>query len=393
MADAQRTVLVLDSGSGPGLAAVRSLGRGGWRVLVVTGTRAERSRYASGSVAVADATAAVDAFTSDVLAAVSEHGVDVVAPATDASVEALWSVARELEPTKILGADRASAVLALDKQATLEAADRFGFPTPAWVAPGSMAEAVEALATTGLPAVLKPARSYVREGERLRQRRHRFAGSAAEVEQFAPLLLSEDGRLPLVQAFVHGRSLSTSVVMQDGRPLAVAARETLSFEPVAGGTSVWKRTVPLDDVGVQEAVGLLGAVGYEGLAEVEYQVDADGVPRLMEIGARLHGWVPLAMHAGVDLPLIAARALVGDPLPPFSPYRVGAEMRWPVGEIHRLREALVRPAGLPPGVGRAEVLAKAWPPWRPGMAYDGIDLDDLGPWLPRLRLRARRARL
>jgi biotin carboxylase len=361
-------------------------------VIVVAGTRAERSRYASATVALPNPTDDVAGFTTAVIDAVHRDGVDVVAPATDASVEALWSIADELGPTRILGGDRRSAALALEKGAALAAAVRHGFSTPAWIAPRTIEDAVAALDVTGVPAVLKPHRSYLREGNRLRQRRHRFANTAAEVERESRLLLCADGRLPIVQAFVPGRSLSVSAVLQGSVVVGLAARETLSFEPLAGGNSVWKRTIAPDDVGVQEAVDLLRAVDYEGLAEVEYQVDASGVPRLMEIGARLHGWVPLAVHAGVDLPLIAARALVGETLPESSAYRVGAEMRWPAGELARLRAAFARNAALPPDMSRLSVLARAWPPWRPGMAYDGFDLGDPGPWFGAVRKgRGRRA--
>ena len=56
-------------------------------------------------------------------------------------------------------------------------------------------------------------------------------------------------------------------------------------------------------------------------------------------------------------------------------------MRWPSGELGRIRAALDRRRPMPPGVRRRDVLAKAWPPWRPGMTYDGVVLSDLGPWL------------
>jgi hypothetical protein len=56
-------------------------------------------------------------------------------------------------------------------------------------------------------------------------------------------------------------------------------------------------------------------------------------------------------------------------------------MRWPAGEVRRMREALLRRTTLPPGTTRRAVLALAWPPWAPGMRYDGLDLGDTGPWL------------
>jgi predicted ATP-grasp superfamily ATP-dependent carboligase len=387
-----RAALVLDGNSGPALATARSLGRAGWRVLAPRGTRTARSRYVAAAVPLVDAEDDVDAFAAGVEDVLAAQRVDVVVPATDASVETLWAHEPVLGGARVLGADRASAALGTDKVAALAAADRAGFPTPAWVAPATLDEAAAALDRIGLPAVVKPRRSYVREGGRLRQRRHGFVEDRAALADVLHRQSEPDGTLPVVQAFVRGRSLSASAVLAGGRVLALVARETLSFDPVAGGTSVWKRTVAADEVGVQDAVGLLRAIGYEGLAEVEYQVDAEGVPRLMEIGVRVHGWVPLAIHAGVDLPLVAARALLGDELPDAAPYRVGVEMRWPRGEVNRIVAALRRD-GLPPGVTRGEVLRKAWPPWRPGLAYDGLVFDDPGPWvLARLRrARARRA--
>jgi hypothetical protein len=102
----------------------------------------------------------------------------------------------------------------------------------------------------------------------------------------------------------------------------------------------------------------------------------------MEIGVRAHGWVGLAIAAGVDLPAIAAAALFGEPLPPAPPYRVGLEMRWPAGELWRLAAAASRRTELPPGATRAGIVRSAWPPWKPGMRYDGLDLRDPRPWLP-----------
>jgi hypothetical protein len=204
-------------------------------------------------------------------------------------------------------------------------------------------------------------------------------------------LAEPDGTLPVLEAFVPGRSLSASLVLRNRRVVALAARETLTFDPIGGGTSVWKRTVPLSDTGVQEAVELLRSLGYEGLAEVEYQVPQDGAPRLMEIGVRVHGWVPLALAAGVDLALIGARSLLGDEIRDTTLGREGVEMRWPAGELARIREAFLGDTPLPPGTTRSDIVRGLWPPWRPGMRYDGIELSDLSPWLPApVRRRAER---
>jgi peptidoglycan/xylan/chitin deacetylase (PgdA/CDA1 family) len=374
------TVAVLDGDTGPGLAVVRSLGRAGWRVLVPAGSRAERSRYSSGTAEIPNAAAAPPAFADALRELGSAGDVDVVVPTTDASLAAAWDVLGSTGQPHILGGDRETVRIALDKVKSLRAAEEYGFPVPAWRAPDSHEAAHAALDEIGVPCVVKPRRSFVVRGDSLAHLRHSFVLTHDELEPALAALSGESGP-PILQEYVPGRALSVSAVIHDGEILASIARETFTFYPVAGGTSVWKRTIDPDDAGVVAALDLLRSVRLDGVAEVEYQVGPDRIPRLMEIGARLHGWVPLAIAAGVDLPQLAASAAVGIPVAPVKSYRVGAEMRWPAGELLRLRDALTRPSVLPPGVPRSRVVASAWPPWRPGMRYDGIELRDLGPLL------------
>lgn len=376
-----RRALVLDGASGPALAVTRSLGRAGWEILVQAGTRSARSRFASAAYAVPEPTDDPQGFTDALDRILQRVGADLVVPCTDASVTLVREHERLLRGAKILGGDRASTALCLDKARTLEAAERAGFGVPAWIVPETEAEAAAAPESLGLPLVVKPRRSYHLRDGRLVQRRSRFVQAAEQLDEAVRSCADADG-LPVVQAFVRGRSLAVSAVVHDGTVLGLAARETLSFLPLGGGTSVWKRTIPPDAPGVEAAARLLQEIDYEGLAEVEYQLGEDGVPRLMEIGARAHGWIGLAVAAGADLPAIAAAALVGDPVPAARPYRVGLEMRWPAGELRRLAAAASLRPELPPGLGRAGVVRAAWPPWRPGMRYDGLDVRDPLPWLP-----------
>jgi hypothetical protein len=222
--------------------------------------------------------------------------------------------------------------------------------------------------------------------------RHVVVSTPEQAEAAARSLCDVDGAPPLVQAFVEGRAVAATFVMRDGRTLARAVRETLSFWPVNGGTSVWKRSLPLDTPGVAEAERFLLAFGLEGLAEIEYQLDGSDVPRLMEVGPRAHGWIPLAEAACPGLVETAAAVAVGREARELHDYRPGIEMRWLRGELARVHLGL-RPSGeFPPAMSRASVVGKAWPPWKPGMRYDIIDLDDPLPWVPRPLARLVRRR-
>jgi predicted ATP-grasp superfamily ATP-dependent carboligase len=389
----ERTALVLDGHSGQALEVVRSLGRAGWRVLAQAGTRSGASRFTARAIPLPEKLEP-GALCAAVRPVFAQEQVHLLVPCSDASAQILWGDHAFAE-VPILGGDRRSFELASDKAAALAAAELSGFPVPRWRVPRNLGEALRFGREIGLPFVVKPRRSFVPRGGCLVQRRHRFVRRLDELETQIRELGEPDGSLPVLQEYVPGRSLAITAVLRNGRVLAAVARETLSFEPIAGGTSVWKRTIPPGDVGVAEACRMLVDVGFEGLAEVEYQVGADGAPRLMEIGARAHGWLGLAVAAGVDLPLIAASALLGDEVSSSPAYRVGVEMRWLRGEVTRLLTAIDPRSQVPPRVSRRAVISRAWPPWRPGMHFDGVDRTDLVPLLPAplraaiIRLRAR----
>ncbi len=287
--------------------------------------------------------------------------------------------------TEIAGGDAKSSLPLLDKAHTLRVSEEAGFPVPEWIDPPTVEAVAGAAGKIGFPCVVKPRRSFQSINGVVKQLRHAIVRDGTEAAVAAVALTGAAGP-PIVQALVSGRSLAVTAVIRDGVVLATAARETLSAFPLLGGNSVRRRTISTTEPGVTEALELLVATGLSGLAEAEYQVDSAGTPRLMEIGPRPHGWVTLAVAAGVDLPRYAAAVALGLEIEPSPPCRVGVEMSWPGGELYRLRAALSRGTAVPYPLTRRQVLAAAWPPWRPGMRYDGIDVRDPGPMLPR-RLR------
>ncbi|HET7567381.1 MAG TPA: ATP-grasp domain-containing protein, partial [Gaiellaceae bacterium] len=161
--------------------------------------------------------------------------------------------------------------------------------------------------------------------------------------------------------------------------LGWGAREAFRQWPIAGGVAVWRRTVSDAEPGVREALQLFRDVGFEGLGDVQYHIAEDGTPRLMELGARVYGWLPLTVFAGADLPLLAVESFAGREPPETVVARPGEEMRWIVGELNRIWEALHPGVSLPPGMRRRDVFRQAWPLWRPRMHYDGLGFGDRRP--------------
>lgn len=376
----QKTVFVIDGFTSQSLAAVRSLGRSGWRVIAPSGSISGASRFVERRVALPRSGPEPRAFLAAVREVVSAENVDVIFPCEDLSVE-LWYADRQADGGPgVAAAARASAERFVDKAETLAAADAAGFPTPRWLAPTTIEEGMAFVRELGLPCVLKSRRSYKRVGGAFVHRRHVIPRTPAAAE--SALRAAGDDDLPVVQEYVPGRALGVAALVVDGRFVARVARETFSYNPIAGGDSVWLRTVPPDAVGVQEAFALLRDVGFEGLGDVQYQVDASGIPRLMEIGVRVNAWADVAVAAGVDLPALAASWAAGREVKPVERWQTGVQRRALGGELDRLRAALTRRAELPPGVTPWTVLQCAWPLWAPGMRYAKVDPRDPVPMLP-----------
>jgi carbamoyl-phosphate synthase large subunit len=371
-----RVALVLDGDGWPSRVVVRSLGAAGWRVLAPARTKAARSRHCAGVVRLPDYRRHASAFAGAVAEAIRRHGVTLVSPAEDASLELLYETPGLLQGARVLGGDEASARLATDKVKTLAAAQRLGFPTPRYAVPEGVDGAVAAAREIGFPCAVKPRRSYGRLGDTRPYARHTVVHSPQETRAAVERYLARGFELPIVQAWTPGRSIGVGVVAREGRILAWGAREAYRQWPIAGGVAVWRRTVGPEEPGISEVFRFLGELGFDGLGDLQYHIDAEGTPRLMELGARVYGWLPLTVLAGADLPAIAARSFEGVEPEQTVAARPGIEMRWILGELSRLWEAMHPNVSLPPGTRRRDVFRQAWPLWRPSMHYDGFGLGD-----------------
>ena len=289
---------VIDVGWVNGLAAIRSLGRAGVRVLAVDHRPSAlgfRSKYAEKLVS-PDPFADEHAFVNFVRAL----GEVVVFPTHDDSLNA---VARYADDLQVLTPFPAWDLLerVQSKRAQLEQAAAAGLDVP-----------VPEPRT--FPVVVKPDRSV--EFKR-RYRRQAFrCETPAELED-ALAKTEEFG--PIVQELVPGGDDTLysvgSYLDAEGRPLGVFCGRKLRQTPRGIGTCRVGEAVWVQEV-VDAALRLLAAFEYRGLSQVEFKRDPrDGRFKLMEINPRLWQWHGLAAACGVDLPRIAYADLTGERVP------------------------------------------------------------------------------
>jgi len=328
---------VVDVGWVNGLAAVRSLGRAGIRVLAVDHRPSAlgfRSRYAEPYLA-ADAHAAPLRF----IAALRALGEVVVFPTHD---EQLNLIAQHLEDLQVLAPFPAWDLLerVQSKREQLAQAEEAGVDVPRTAHPVSAGEARSAAADIGLPVLVKPAHPVG-----FKQRFRRQAFRCETLDEVAAAYESAQEFAPMVQELIPGGddTLYTvgSYLARDGRPLGVFSGRKLLQTPPGVGTCRVGEAVWMQDA-VDAALRLLEAFGYHGLSQVEFKRDSrDGRFKLMEINPRLWQWHGLAGACGVDLPRIAYADLVGEQ--PGNATMNGAGKRWAITLLPGERPVFQRP--------------------------------------------------
>jgi D-aspartate ligase len=302
---------VIDVGWVNGLAAIRSLGRAGIRVLAVDHRQSAlgfRSRYGERFLS-------PDPFVDErrFVNFIRALGEVVVFPTHDDSLNA---VARYADDLQVLTPFPAWDVLerVQSKRVQLEQAQAAGVDIPAPDPPT-------------FPVIVKPDRPI--EFKR-RYRRQAFrCENTAELED-ALAKTEEFG--PIVQEFVPGGddTLYTvgSYLTRDGRALGIFCGRKLRQTPPGIGTcrvgeAVWEQEA------VDAALRLLKAFEFHGLSQVEFKRDPrDGRFKLMEINPRLWQWHGLAAACGIDLPRLAYADLVGETPPEV--HMNGNGKRWAI---------------------------------------------------------------
>jgi D-aspartate ligase len=328
---------VVDVGWVNGLAAIRSLGRDGVRVLAVdhrSSALGFRSRYAERFVC-PDPQRDERRFVAFIRAL----GQVVVFPTHD---DVLNVIARHLGDLQVLAPfpDWDLLERVQSKRTQLETAAEAGVDVPQTRYPGSPREARAAAEDIGLPVLVKPEHPV---GFKQRFRRQAFRCETLDEVEDAYTRAAEFA--PMVQELVPGgdETLYTvgSYLARDGTALGIFSGRKLRQTPPGIGTcrvgeAVWKQEA------VDAALRLLRAFDYVGLSQVEFKHDPrDGSFKLMEINPRLWQWHGLAAACGVDLPRIAYADLIGEPLPEAA--MDGFGKRWAITLLPGERPAPQRP--------------------------------------------------
>jgi predicted ATP-grasp superfamily ATP-dependent carboligase len=325
-------LIVEDGLSRQALSACRALAAAGWEV----GIGADRpwgvaacSRWARHRHHLPAPNLDPDGFVEATAQAVRERGYGIVFGARDVDVLAL-SARRDEIPALVPYPPHERVLRAFDKQRLHAAAERVGVPVP-WTA-----QAVDGSSTKEPVIVKARAHANLENGPVTPRIETQLASTTDEavtrVKQIRRL-----GGQPLLQEFIRKpRLVAFSLVAdENSRIVTRVQQEAGAVWPLEAGVSVRARTVKPDERLAEGAAALVAELGWSGLAELQYMVPEDGLPRLIDFNGRFYGSMSLAVAAGVNLPAIWASLATGRALPPEREAMPGVRYQWLWGDLRR----------------------------------------------------------
>ncbi len=381
-------ILVTDGNSRAALAITRSLGEKGHEVYVAAATgksMAGCSKYCHQSHAYPNPADNRAEFLDEIEAIINAHQIEILLPVTDVC---LLPVVEEMDRfqtiTSVPFAPKSALERAADKAAITRLASEIGVATPRSKTLDSIPPTASIDWDGDYPVVIKPARSRVRTDSGWLYTGVDYAYSQSELA--SKLALLPDSVYPvLLQERVKGPGIGLFYCFDKGRRLATFAHRRLHEKPPSGGVSVLRESIAADPVADEFGKKLLSALGWHGVAMVEFKQDErDGIPKLMEINGRFWGSLQLAIDAGVDFPELLVRMAAGEDVKPVDQYRIGVRSRWLCGELDLLllfllksRKALNLPEGYP---SRFSAAMSAINPFVRKQKLEVLRLSDIKPW-------------
>jgi thioredoxin reductase/predicted ATP-grasp superfamily ATP-dependent carboligase len=315
------------------------------------------------------------AYLEQVLA---QTGARVLITSADGMVALVRKYREQLERrVNIALASEAALAIAVNKEQTLAVAQNLGLAVPRGVVVKAVDEVKEALREIGLPAVVKPVESWL-WGKGHGTRVASYLVTTPDEARCAVEALTAHGGTTLFQQYLTGRREAISLLYAGGEVYARFAQWAKRTEPLLGGLSVVRQSMPVPVDSGEQAERLIRAIDLEGYSEVEFRRDASGVPYLMEINPRLSASVEIAVRAGVDFPYLLYQWASGAPIDKITHYRTGIWQRYLTGDIMSTIGALQqrgRPGVTPPD----QAILDFWRSFLIPMHYDYLDWQDLTP--------------
>jgi predicted ATP-grasp superfamily ATP-dependent carboligase len=384
-------VLVLDGNENQAVAAVRALAGAGHRAFAgadASWSKAGWSRASAGTFVYPPPERDAPAFVQAIAQQAARTPGTLVLPMTERTTLPL-SAARDVIVAaggRMVLPSHDIVLRTFDKEETTRVARGLGVDVPLTTVVASDADLRACATTLRYPVVMKPRSSQEVVGAAVRTTGGPLYARDAGELRAAWADLSRRCASALVQEYVEGTGVGYFALMRHGELRAeFAHRRIRDVRPTGSGSSLRASIAPPPHVR-HAALAILSALGWHGVAMVEFRVRADGTPVFLEVNGRFWNSLALPIHAGVNFPALVAELAENGDVPLTTTYREGVRCRWFLGDARHLVEVLRGAPASFPGTfpARLSTITSVLTP-RAGTQHDNFEwrdpLPELGDWL------------
>jgi predicted ATP-grasp superfamily ATP-dependent carboligase len=336
------TVLLVDENSRAGLAAIRSLGRAGTKVIVASNhpsPLAAASKYCSNfqnSPSFSD----VEKFHHWLIKLLEDLRPTALFPVTDKALELCLGVEKEIKKISAFPFISSDLFLIVNSKRTLlEKAKSLGINTPRTLEVNNL-EQLEQLQSFNYPVVFKS--NKLSSNKAVKVRYFKSFDELSDTIKSNP----EELQGSLFQEYIEGSGVGVFALCHNGQVFSSFCHRRLLEKPPSGGVSVLSESISTDNAPVVETKKLLQALNWHGIAMVEFKKSTDGNFYLMEINPRFWGSLQLAIDCKRDFPFELYQFATCADKNSFitsaitknesMPYLISKRLRWELGTLDHL---------------------------------------------------------
>ncbi|KAF1079012.1 ATP-grasp domain-containing protein [Methanogenium sp. MK-MG] len=317
-------ILVTDGRSLATLAIIRSLGEKGFEIHCgddFKSNLSSYSRYVKKRIIYPTPNLQESEFINFIIDLAKTENYAMIIPVRDDTTLLLSKYRKEISKyTHLYLADYDCIQKFRDKGQTIKIAQNANVPVPDTFFPEDM-NLEEIKSNLKYPVLI---RARVSSGSR----GIKYLKSQSEFDLAYQEIKDEYGE-PIIQEYISKSGYSTACLLLNDHQEQIASfsYERVKEYPINGGPTVVG--ISSDDELVKKySLKLLKSIGWKGVAEVEYIIDKNGNPLLLEVNPRF--WMPLnlAIKSGVDFPYLIYNLAMDENISPVNTYEIGLKYRW-----------------------------------------------------------------
>ena len=358
-----KNVLVTSGETRMALAVCRALSGNGYRVFA--GSRrscsmTSVSRHCAGSMVYASPFTEQKQFIEDIDRFIQKNQIDILLPV----LEETFTIAKhrsQLESRVAFAIPEYASILAVHNKGILAGlAAQLGIPVPATLELAVILSCPDELSRLSFPVLLKPKQGGGGWGMQ------RF-DSPDTLLAFASTHIAIPQHY-IVQTIIEGNPVCACTIYAHGLSMGGDMYKPIRSYPLGCGQATIRETVTGGEA-LKSLQVLLDHLGWHGVCEADFLVDATGKAWLLDINPRFWGSLGHNIAAGVNYPLYYCQLCLNESfsVPPAHP---GTRTGWLGGDTMRFLVSLLR------SENKATHLGKAWQTRTPVAHYDDWAMND-----------------